>query len=92
VNYFVVQADGIFAHDGVLLITESLLELQRRHGSLYNVHGGSHLFSSVQGWQENYLGNDALCMPPPSNAWRYGNDLAKVLTEVTDFCMNTKNT
>ena len=77
------MGDRIFAQDAVLVVTESLNELQRRHGSLYHVHGGSHLFANVHGWQDTYHGNDALCEPSPSSTWRYGKDLAKVLTEVS---------
>ena len=73
------QADRIFAKDAVMVVTQSLMELKRRHGA--------HLFANVHGWQGTYQGNDALCEPPPSFTWKYGKDLASVLTEVRRLAM-----
>ncbi|KAL8593594.1 hypothetical protein ACOMHN_039521 [Nucella lapillus] len=75
----------IFAKDAVNLVVQSLLGLQRRGSSSgrYPGHSGSYLFGRIHGWQDAYRGNDALCLPSPSASWRYGRDLAQVLTQVS---------
>ncbi|XP_076446347.1 glutamate receptor-like [Babylonia areolata] len=79
------RPDGIFARDAVSLVLQSLIALQRRSSSSrrYPGHSGNYLFGRINGWRDLYKGNDALCMPSPSASWRYGRDLAQVLTENT---------
>ncbi|XP_076467661.1 glutamate receptor-like [Babylonia areolata] len=76
------RADGLLAHDGVRLVKRSLINLQHRHPSLFHVHWGARLFTAVRGWRKGEpQGSPGQCSPPADAVWRYGRDLADVISQ-----------
>ncbi|KAL8574338.1 hypothetical protein ACOMHN_059134 [Nucella lapillus] len=76
----VAQAEHVLAKDGVWLLKRSLVMMQQQHASMYDVNGSSRLFFNVRGWQKEGQDSQGQCSPPPDATWRYGRDLAEVIS------------